>query len=150
MSLWPLVMTEMRERGDCFWVFNSPTDEERCGERHGEKRGRKKIYSRAKQDFQGFFCLKSQLKKKNASPPLSQRWSCWNRRGEAVWVHRQAHKVLHSAAGLPGFSENTTFLSGRRNKNPYYYSSCVIAKFYPNTTTDIKYLTPLNCLFHGL
>lgn len=46
--------------------------------------------------------------------------------------------------------EHDRFLSGRRNKNPYYYSSCVIAKFYPNTTTDIKYLTPLNCLFHGL
>lgn len=36
------------------------------------------------------------------------------RRGEAVRAHRQAHKVLHSAAGLPGFSENTTtsFLEG--------------------------------------
>lgn len=75
-------MTEMRERGDCFGVFNSPTKEERCGERDREKRARKKRYSRAKQDFQGFFCLKSQLRERNASPLLSQRWSCWNRRGE--------------------------------------------------------------------
>lgn len=37
--------------GGLFGGLNSPAEEERCGERHGEKRGRKKRYSGAKQDF---------------------------------------------------------------------------------------------------
>lgn len=151
MSLWPLVMTEMRERGDCLGVFNSPTEEEWCGERHREKRGRKKIIFQGKTGFLRFLLFEKPVKAKECFPSSLPKM-------ELLEQERRGHLRAQAGTQSSAFCSKTFrllqkhnhFLSGRRNKNPYYYSSCVIAKFYPNTTTDIKYLTPLNCLFHGL
>lgn len=76
------------------------------------------------------------------------------RRFEHTGTRTHPHTHTQSSAFCSRTSrflrKHNCFLSVRRNKNPYYYNSCVIAKLYQNTTTDIKYLTPLNCLFHGL
>lgn len=120
------------------------------GEAWGKEGKEKKIFQ-GKTGFPRFLLFEKPAKEKERFPSSLPKM-------ELLEQERSGRLSAQAGTQSSAFCSRTSrllqkhnrFLSGRRNKNLYYYSSCVIAKFYPNTTTDIKYLTPLNCLFHGL
>lgn len=115
------------------------------------KEGKEKIIFQGKTRSQRFLLFEKQAKGKERFPSSLPKMELLEqeRRGCSSSQAGTQSSVFRSRT-FRLLQKHNRFLSGRRNKNPYYYSSCIIAKFYPNTTTDIKYLTPLNCLFHGL
>lgn len=126
------------------------------GGRHSKREKGKEIFQ-GEIRFPRFLLFAKPAKGNNRFPLLSPKDGAVAKEEERLF-EPQAHTRTRTHTQSSAFCSRTSrllrkhncFLSVRRNKNPYYYNSCVIAKFYQNATTDIKYLTPLNCLFHGL